>query len=122
MLGKVGFFFVSLLVVPVLLAEPQPTLASSAAPTTPGVQSGPAFDVKAAVDAYLATVPQDKKAKSDAYFEGGYWLQLWDFLIGAVIAIFLMQTRLSARMRDWSVRMSSWRGVQDLVYFVEFVV
>jgi STE24 endopeptidase len=84
--------------------------------------SAPAFDPKAATDAYLATVPPDKKARSDAYFEGGYWLQLWDFLLGSVILIFLLQSGLSARMRNWAVRVTSWRGVHDLVYFILFLV
>jgi STE24 endopeptidase len=42
--------------------------------------------------------------------------------LGAAIAIFLLQSRLSARMRDWSARLSSWRGVQDLVYFILFLL
>jgi hypothetical protein len=33
--------------------------------------AGPRFDVKAAVDAYLARVPPDQRARSDAYFKGG---------------------------------------------------
>lgn len=48
----------------------------------PGAQASPAFDATRATDAYLATVPPDKKARSDAYFEGGYWLLLWNFLYG----------------------------------------
>jgi hypothetical protein len=51
------------------------------------------FDVKAAVDAYLASVPADARARSDAYFEGGYWLILWDFLCSAAIALFLLAAR-----------------------------
>src|SRR5579872_7368376 len=48
-------------------------------PAVPAASAAPAqaFDVKAAVDAYLATVPAAQRARSDAYFEGGYWLQLW---------------------------------------------
>ena len=30
--------------------------------------------------AYLASVPADARARSDAYFEGGYWVSLWQFL------------------------------------------
>ncbi len=92
------------------------------ATAAPAVSSGPAFDVKAATDAYLATVPPDKKARSDAYFEGGYWLLLWDFLLSSIVLIVLLQSRLSARIRGWAERMSSWRGVQDLVYFIVFLV
>ena len=100
-------------------AQPQ---ATTTATTAPAAVSAPAFDVKAATDAYLATVPPDKRARSDAYFEGGYWLQLWDFLLGAAVAIFLLQSRLSARIRDWASRISSWRGIRDLIYFILFLL
>lgn len=35
------------------------------------------FDPEAATRAYLATVNGAARARSDAYFEGGYWLILW---------------------------------------------
>ena len=76
------------------------------------------FDVKAATDAWLATIPPDKKARSDSYFEGGYWLQLWDFLILAAILFLLLQTRLSARIRDWAERVTQRKHLQTLVYFL----
>jgi len=115
---------VFLLILVFLFASPiwaQPTSANSpAAPSLAGASSGPAFDVKAATDAYLAKVPPDKRARSDAYFEGGYWLQLWDFLLGSAIAILFLQTRWSARIRDRAAKVSSWRGIQDLFYFILF--
>ena len=67
-------------------------------------QAGPGFDAKAATDAYLATYQPEKKARSDAYFEGGYWLILWDFLYASAISILLLATGLSARMRDAAER------------------
>ena len=121
LLRKLALIILALLMVPLLVADPQST--SAPAPTSAtATQSGPAFDVKAATDAYLATIPPDKKARSDAYFEGGYWLQLWDFLLGAAVLIFLLQSRLSARIRDWAARISSWRGIQDLLYFIVFLL
>jgi hypothetical protein len=42
-----------------------------------------AFDPAAATRAWLATVPAEKRVRSDAYFEGGYWLILWNFLLGS---------------------------------------
>jgi len=120
LLRNLALTLLALLMIPLLWADPQPTSTSAVAVAT--AQAGPAFDVKAATDAYLATVPADKKARSDAYFEGGYWLQLWDFLLGAAVAIFLLHSRLSARMRDWAARISSWRGIQDLIYFIQFLV
>ncbi len=110
-----------LLLIPLHWGHAQ-TASAPPAPAASSARSGPAFDVKAATDAYLATVPADKKARSDAYFEGEYWLQLWDFLLSIVIVIFLLQSRLSARMRDLAQRVSSWRGIQDLLYFLQFLV
>jgi STE24 endopeptidase len=49
------------------------------------------FDAVAATNAYLAQIPAEARARSDAYFEGGYWLTLWDFLYGAIVAILLLQ-------------------------------
>jgi len=121
---KLSLLVLALLLVPALRADPQSPGATvmPAGPNTSAAPTAPAFDVKTATDAYLATVPPDKKARSDAYFEGGYWLQLWDFLFAAAVAILLLQSRISARIRDWAVRISSWRGVQDLLYFIVFLM
>ena len=73
-------------------------------------QARPNFDVKAATDAWLDSVPANKKAKSDAYFEGGYWLQLWDFLLSAAILLWMLQSRVSARIRAWARRNVSMAG------------
>src|SRR3954462_6122110 len=62
------------------------------------------FDPAAATRAWLDTVPGAKRAKSDAYFEGGYWLLLWEFVVAAAISIFMLQSRISARLRDWAER------------------
>lgn len=85
-------------------------------------QAGPNFDVKTATDAWLASVPPEKKAKSDAYFEGGYWLQLWDFLISAAILLWMLQSRFSARIRDWAERITQRKNLQTLLYFLPFAL
>src|SRR6266545_3959010 len=59
------------------------SLPASAIPPAARLRSGVPFDPAAATAAYLATVPPAARARSDAYFEGGYWLQLWDFLLNA---------------------------------------
>ena len=58
-------------------------------------QTGPsgAFDVDTATRAYLDTLQGPARAKSDAYFEGGYWLQLWSFLYGLATAWLLLRLR-----------------------------
>jgi STE24 endopeptidase len=41
-----------------------------------GAQASAGFNPETATQTYLDTIPPDKKARSDAYFEGGYWLIL----------------------------------------------
>jgi len=80
------------------------------------------FDVQAATEAYLAEIPAQARARSDAYFEGGYWLILWDFLYGAVIALLLLNLRWSAAMRNLAERVTRFRPVHTMVYWVEYLV
>ncbi len=88
----------------------------------PEAQPSPNFNVEAATDAYMARIPASSKARSDAYFEGGYWLILWDFLYGVVIALILLNLRWSARMRDWAERVTRFRPLQTFIYWAEYSV
>ena len=81
-----------------------------------------AFDITAATDAYLAKVPPDKKAQSDAYFEGGYWLILWDFAWAAGISFFLLASGLSLRMRSFAERLTRFRPLETFAYAVQFLL
>ncbi len=115
-------------VLAVLCCLALPALAAAQAPAdqTPGA-AAPAFDPEAATEAYLATVPPDKRARSDAYFEGGYWLQLWGFLLTLGVAGVLLETRLSARMRDlgeWLTRFRflRFRSLAVWIYAVLYLL
>jgi len=88
----------------------------------PEAQPSPHFDATAATNAYLAQIPADKTARSDAYFEGGYWLILWDFLYGSAVALLLLNLRWSARMRDLSERVTRFKPVHTFVYFLQYLV
>src|SRR6266496_1328236 len=75
--------------------------AASAAPPSPsspeaGEEGTARFDPVARTRAYLSKVPPEKKARSDAYFEGGYWLHLWSFLYGVMVAWLLLALGWSA--------------------------
>ncbi len=85
-------------------------------------QASPHFDATVATNAYLAQIPPDKTARSDAYFEGGYWMILWDFLYGAVVALLLLNLRWSARMRDLAERFTRFKPVQTFVYWLQYLV
>src|SRR6266567_5454139 len=81
-------------------------------------ENASALDPNAATQAWLDTVPADKRAKSDAYFEGGYWLILWNFLLAVAISIFLLASRISARMRDFAERAARFKPLQVALYAV----
>jgi STE24 endopeptidase len=85
---------------PVVAQPPAPNQMPSVIQVPPEAQATPHFDATAATNAYLAQIPADKTARSDAYFEGGYWMVLWDFLYGIAVALLLLNLRWSARMRD----------------------
>jgi STE24 endopeptidase len=99
-------------------------LSSAAADTPASVPPAVAahFDADAATAAYLATLPAAAKVRSDAYFEGGYWLTLWDFLIGMLLAWALLGLRISARMRDFAAGLTRFRWAQTALYAVQYFV
>jgi STE24 endopeptidase len=98
------------------------TFAQAPAPPIPAAATGDHIDPAAATAAYLATLPANKKARSDAYFEGGYWLELWSFLIEAAIFLGLLHFGVSARLRSVATRMTKWRFAQTLLYGLAFVL
>ncbi|VAV92817.1 hypothetical protein MNBD_ALPHA06-824 [hydrothermal vent metagenome] len=59
-----------------------------------------ATDPVAATEAYMATMSAEQVDKSNSYFEGGYWLQLWNFLIGLAVAWLLLSGQRAAGFRD----------------------
>jgi STE24 endopeptidase len=85
-------------------------------------QASSHFDATAATNAYLAQIPPDKTARSDAYFEGGYWLILWDFIYAVVVSLILLNLRWSARMRDLSEKVTRFKPVHTFVYWLQYLV
>lgn len=82
----------------------------------------PGFDVARATDAYIATIPAAERAKSDAYFEGGYWIDVWGTLVTVLVAWLLLASRASARLRDFSERRTRWPFLQTFMYTACFLV
>ncbi len=79
-------------------------------------------DPEAATRMYLDSVPQEKRERSDAYFEGGYWLGLWGFLYGLGVAWLLLARGWSVRMRDWGERVTRFRPVHTAAYVVQYTL
>jgi STE24 endopeptidase len=77
---------------------------------------GPNFDVDKATEAYLNLLSPGQRKLSDAYFEGGYWLQLWEMLYGVAICVFLLVSGISVRMRNVAQRITRWRWASTAIF------
>jgi STE24 endopeptidase len=89
---------------------------------SPALQQSTPLDPAAATKAWLDSVPQDKREKSDAYFEGGYWLILWNYVVAAGVSILLLSSRISARLRDFSERLTRHKTLQVACYSVLYLL
>jgi STE24 endopeptidase len=111
------------------LAQPAPsagqkplTAMPSVIQVPPEAQPSPHFNAEAATNAYLAEIPSEARARSDAYFEGGYWMILWDFLYGVAIVLLLLNLRWSAGMRNISERVTRFKPVHTVVYWAQYLL
>ena len=111
----------SLLLAAMLSAAPADLVPPSPPPAAGSGASG-SIDPAAATRAYLDLLPAEQRARSDAYFEGGYWLTLWSFLWTAAIFVLLLQTGISARMRDLAERATRVRALQTVLYWMQLAV
>ena len=89
---------------------------------SPGPQQLTLLDPVAATQAWLDSVPRDKREKSDSYFEGGYWLLLWNYLVTAAISILLLSSRISARLSHLSERLTTSKTLQVAYYAVPYLL
>jgi Zn-dependent protease with chaperone function len=95
----------------------------AAAVDDPGYGKGArSLDPAAATQAWLDSVPRDQRERSDAYFEGGYWLILWNFVLAVAISVFLLTSRFSARLRDFSERVTKVRNLQIACYAILYLL
>jgi len=85
-------------------------------------EASPTFDAERATDAYIALVPPERRARSDGYFEGSTWLQLWSALYSVVALGLLVASGWSSRMRHLALRITDRRPLQTVIYWVQFVL
>jgi STE24 endopeptidase len=118
-------FFLPLVVLAIsasATAADAPPDSSPPAPAVISEENPKSFDPAAATAAWLATVPREQREKSDAYFEGGYWLILWNFLLTAAISIFLLRSGVSVRLREFAERTTRFKWLQVVLCVIPVVL
>jgi STE24 endopeptidase len=118
----VFFLVLSLLGTAVSTGRAQDTSPAPAATAYPTPSIAPGTDPATATRAWLDSVPADKRAQSDSYFEGKYWLILWNFLVSAVIFYFLLASGISAGIRDRIERLTRFKAIQVALYAIAFLI
>jgi len=98
-------------------SDPPPRLE---VPEAARARSG--FDPERATEAYLALIPAADRARSDAYFEGGYWLQLVGWLWTIAIAALLLARARARRVRDAIARRVRLRVLADTLTAAAYVL
>jgi STE24 endopeptidase len=73
-------------------------------------------DAEQATQAYLDRLAPQAVARATRYEEGGYALQLAEFLIGLGIAALMLGGRRSARVRDWAQGVARRALLRDGLY------
>ena len=92
------------------------------AATTAAAQSATLGSPEEETRNYLSRLSPEERARSDAYFEGGYWLQLLDFLYGLGVALVLLATGLSRKVRDLAARITRVRPLGTAIYGAFYVL
>jgi len=80
------------------------------------------FDPVKATNAYLAQVPAKDRARTNAYVEGGYVLQMVDLIYALVLAGVLLWGKISSRMREYAASVTRHRFWQAPIYVAQYIV
>lgn len=81
-----------------------------------------AFDPVAETEKLLATLPAEARAKSDAYFEGGYVLQVWNLALGLAITWALLKFGVPQKLRTIAESRFKGRYLQGLLFIAMLTV
>lgn len=76
--------------------------------------------IEQAVQAYLSQMTPDQLAKSNAYFEGGYWLLLWNLVIALALGWLFMRAGWSVKMKEKAARLSRFSFLNHWFYFIQY--
>ncbi len=80
------------------------------------------FDPELATKAWMATLNGAARAKSDAYFEGGYWLILWNALVSAFSAWLVLRLGWAARLSARVQRLTQRKWLQSFLFALPYML
>jgi STE24 endopeptidase len=80
------------------------------------------LDPDAATAAYLERLSPEERARSDSYYEGGYWMQLLGLVYGLAVAWFLLASGLSRKLREFAAGRQRRPVLRTAVYAAGYVV
>lgn len=73
------------------------------------------FNPATAAQDYLDQLTTDQKERSDAYFEGSYWISLWNILIEVLVAWIFLSLGLSKWIKRIATKAKKV-NIQNLIY------
>jgi STE24 endopeptidase len=79
------------------------------------------LDPSAATEAYMQRISSANKARSDAYFEGGYGLLLANTLLGIAACWIILQSGILIRIRNKAEQITRFKFLQTLAISSGFV-
>jgi len=89
-------------------------------PATDAWRAALPHDAQKATQAYMDRLSPEVVQRANSYFEGGYWLTLWNFLINIPITWILLGRQRAARFRDWSYRVGKRPFIGDAIFGLGF--
>ncbi|GGC70312.1 M48 family metallopeptidase [Undibacterium terreum] len=100
----------------------QSRAAAEIAPVTDAWRAALPHDPVAATQAYMSRISPAAKARSDAYFEGGYWLQAISFAISLASYWAILSSRVLVRLRERMEKRNRRRWLISLLSFASFII
>jgi STE24 endopeptidase len=83
---------------------------------------GAEFDFEAATRTYIDQLKGEELARSNSYFEGGYWLMLWGTIISVIVDAIFLKFHWSSKIRYFAERVIRWKWLQPAIYAVPYML
>ncbi len=79
-------------------------------------------DPAAATQAYLESVPNERREKTKAYAHGNYVLDIVSFLFFSAVILWFISSGLSVRFRNIAKRITQIRSLQTAIYWFQLFI